>query len=412
MPEVAERIGMSQRERDRLVVLRSVIDDGRRQVEAARHLGLSTRQVRRLQRRLKDHGDRAVVHKLRGRPSNNARDAALRQRVLLLYRSDYGGDYGPTLLAEKLLEQHGIVLSAETLRLWLLAAGLWQRKRKRDTRRRRARRACFGELLQADGSHHDWLEGRGEGQIVLLAMIDDATSRVLARFYEAETTEAYFDLLGRYIRRHGRPLALYSDRIGIFRTEPAKRPTERDYQPQAARALEELNVRLIMARSPQAKGRVERLFNTAQDRWVKELREARAATIEQANAVLDAKLLPQFNRRFTVKPSAAADAHLPSPPAAELAGILCEQHERTVGNDYTVRFENRVLQIPPPALPGLRGGKVTVEKRAGGEVRLRFKAQYLRYEVLASPPPPPPPRPAAAAGHFNIAGVADSSTLV
>jgi hypothetical protein len=396
-------MAMSQRERDRLVMVKSVIDKQRTQVEAARLMGLSARQVRRLQRRLEVDGDRAVVHQLRGRPSNNAVDATVKHKVLSLYRSEYGGDYGPTLLSEKLVEQHQIGLSPETLRHWLLEAGLWQRKRKRDQhRRRRARRSCFGELLQLDGSHHRWLEDRGP-QLVLLAFIDDATSRLMARFYPAETTAAYFDLMGRYVARYGRPIAVYSDRAGIFRTERSKRATEQEFCPQFTRALDDLDVRLIMAQSPQAKGRVERLFGTLQDRWVKELREAKVSTIEQANDLLEKKLIAQFNGRFTVRASSASDAHRAAPLASELSAILCEHHERTVGNDYTVRFANQVMQIAPPALPGLRGGRVRVERRLDGELKLRFKDRYLAFEPR---PPATPARPTA-----ELASPADNSIL-
>jgi len=401
---------MSQRDRDRLVIVRSVNEKVRSQVEAAELLGLSTRQVRRLQRRVDQEQDAGVIHKLRGRASNNASALELKDRVLRLYRSDYGGDYGPTLFAEKLLEKHKIVLCPETLRHWLLKAGLWQRKRRRDPhRRRRERRACVGELVQADGSHHAWLEGRGP-RLVLCAMIDDATSRLHARFYEAETTEAYFDLLGRYVRAWGRPVALYSDRSSIFRTERSTRATEEDYCPQFTRALDQLDVRLIMARSPQAKGRVERLFGTLQDRWVKELREANACTIEQANAAVERKLLEQFNARFTVAARRGVDAHRPAPLEVELESILCEHHERKVANDYTVRFKSQVLQLSPPALAGLRGGVVRIERAFDGAVRVRFKGQTLPWTAATSPVLRRPAR-RRRTGQFNLAELPDTSTL-
>ena len=414
MLEVQEWMEMSQRERDRLVVIRSVNDGKRSQVEAARVLGISTRQVRRLQRRVTKEKDSGVIHKLRGRPSNNAASQEVKKKVLSLYREDYGGDYGPTLFGEKLAEQHGIHLCPETLRHWLLGAGLWQRKRRRDPhRRRRERRACFGELLQVDGSHHPWLEDRGP-RIVLCAMIDDATSRIYARFYPAETTEAYFDLLGRYVQAYGRPVALYSDQASIFRTERQKRETDFDKVPQFARALEQLDMRLILARSPQAKGRVERLFGTVQDRWVKELREAKACTIEQANALLERKLLKQFNERFAIKARGDGDAHRASPEPSVLSSILCEHHERVVANDYTVRFRTLVIQILPPALPGLRGGTVTIEAYANG-LKLRFKEQYLPWSPASRPPAPKSRRARrnlGAGGQSNFAELADSSTLV
>jgi len=209
-----DRIEMSQKERDHLKVLHSVLDGQRTQVEAARLLRLSTRQVRRLQRRLQKQGDTALVHGLRGRPSNRRLDPKAKQRVLRAYRKDFA-DFGPTLASEKLAER-GLAVSLDTLRRWLLAEGLWQRRRRRDPHRsRRPRRACFGELVQIDASIHDWLEGRGE-QLVLITMIDDATNRLLARFYPAGTVEAHLDLVGRWLRQHGWPLALYSDRHSIF----------------------------------------------------------------------------------------------------------------------------------------------------------------------------------------------------
>jgi len=290
-----DRIEMSQRDRDRLKVMASVLQGKRLQREAARLLGLSVRQVRRIQRRLEKQGDQAVTHRLRGRPSNARRDPAFRRELVKLYCKDYS-DFGPTLAAEKLGER-GFPVAVRTLREWLLAEGLWQRKRKRDKhRRRRPRRECFGELVQADGSHHDWLEARGE-RMVLVGMIDDASSKVVARFYPAETTEAYMDLLGRYLRKHRRMLAMYVDRDSIFRAEEHD---PRDPQPvltQFSRALEELGIELILAYSPQAKGRIERFFQTAQDRLLKELRLAGASTIKEANEVLDKTFLPQFNRR-------------------------------------------------------------------------------------------------------------------
>ena len=267
----SEWLEMSQRDRDRLKVLHGVIRKERLQKEAARLLRLSVRQVRRLLRRLKESGDRGLIHRLRGRSGNRKLPAELRQRVLAECQRCYQ-DFGPTLASEKLAEQ-GLRVSPDTLRRWLLAAGLWEGKRKRDQhRQRRPRRECFGELVQMDTSIHDWLEGRGES-MVLIAMIDDATGRVEAGFYPGETLPSHFDLLGHYLRKHGRPLAVYADRDSIFEAHSKGRP---DYsgQTQFGRALEELGIERITAYSPQAKGRVERFFGTAQDRFVKELRLA------------------------------------------------------------------------------------------------------------------------------------------
>lgn len=388
-----DRIDMSQRERDRLKVVHSVLDGQRTQAEAARLLRLSTRQVRRLQRRLRQDGDAALVHGLRGKPSNRRLDPKAKQQVLRAYRKHFA-DFGPTLASEKLAER-GWVVSPDTLRRWLLAEGLWQRRRRRDPHRsRRPRRACFGELVQVDASVHDWLEGRGE-PLVLIALIDDATNRLLARFYPAGTVEAHLDLLGRWLRLHGRPLALYSDRHSIFEPQDKGRAVVVGLT-QFGRALEELDIELIRAHSPQAKGRVERSFGTAQDRWVKELRLAGVTTGDQANALLEERLLPQWQQRFTVPPGQSRDAHRALGTKHNLTAILSIQERRVVANDYTIRFQNRIYQLDKPVWPGERGGQVVVELRLDGTMAIRLGNRYLNYhevgargEALGVPPPDP-----------------------
>jgi len=387
-----DRIPMSQKERDALTVLRSVQGGQRTQAEAARLLGLCARQVRRLLRKLEAQGDGGLVHGLRGQPSNHQADPALRRAALAAYRARYA-DFGPTFAAEKLAGE-GLAVGPQTLRRWLIAEGLWQRRRRRDPHRsRRPRRACFGELVQMDASEHDWLEGRGE-EVVLIGMIDDATSRILARFYPAGTTEAHMDLLGRWLRRFGRPVALYTDRHSIFEPQDKGRALP-GAETQFGRALRELGVELIRAHSPQAKGRVERSFGTAQDRWVKELRLAGAASLAQANAVLG-RLLPGHNRRFVKPARCAADAHRPLGPGHDLAAILSIQEGRVVSNDYTIRFRNRFYQLLPPVHAGERGGRVVIESRLDGGMAIRFRGQYLKYREVAAgtaggrcPPGPP-----------------------
>ena len=386
-----DRIEMSQRERDRLKVMAPVLEGRRKQAEAARLLKRTVRQVRRIQRRLEAEGDVGVVHRLRGRASNRRTNGKLRGQVLARYRERYMG-FGPTLAAEK-LSAEGWTVSDETLRNWLLAEGLWERKRRRDKHRsRRQRRECFGELVQADGSHHDWLEGRGP-RMALLVMIDDATSKTVARFYPAEDTQGYMELLRRYLRKHGRMVAIYADHDSVFF---AKDSEGKPVLTQFGRALKELGIDLIPAGSPQAKGRVERFNGTAQDRLVKELRLAGARTIQEANGVLDRVFLPEFNRRFTVKPSSRNNAHRRMHSSMNLAGILSYQERRKVANDYTIRLDNRIYQLLPPALPGLRGGRVTIEKRLDESLHIRFKGQYLKYKALPEPKSsgalPPNPR--------------------
>jgi transposase len=388
-----DRIEMSLRERDVLKVMSTVLEGRRTQKEAARLLQRSVRQVRRLRRRLEREGDAAVIHGLRGRPSNRRLGEELRREVLRIYRREYG-DFGPTLASEK-LSQRGLEVSRSTLHRWLVEAGLWKGRRRRAKHRsRRPRRACFGEMVQADGSVHEWLEGRGEA-MTLLVLIDDATSKTVAKFHPAETTEGYMELLKTYLRKHGRMVSLYADRHSIFQAPP-KFEGEPAEPTQFARALAELGIELIPAHSPQAKGRVERFNGTAQDRLVKELRLAGACTIDEANGVLKETFLPWFNRWCTVKPASATDAHRRLYPTMNLAAILSHQDQRTVANDYTIRYHGQTWQLPPPALPGLRGGKVTVERRLDGTTHVRFKGKYLKYEpvigedkALGAPPPDP-----------------------
>ena len=375
-----DRIAMSQRERDLLKVMGPVLQGQRTQVEAAGLAKLSVRQIRRLQRKLEKHGDAALVHGLRGKPSNHRFEHAFRRQVLAAYRQQFAG-FGPTFACEKLAEL-SLIVSPDTLRRWLLDEGLWQRQRRRESHRsRRPRRACFGELVQMDASIHGWLEGRGE-RLVLLNMIDDATGRVMARFYREGTVEAHLDLLGRWLRKYGRPLALYTDRHSIFEPQDKGRALPNGTT-QFGRAVKELDIELIRARSPQAKGRVERSFGTAQDRWVKELRLAKAGTLDEANAVLD-RVVPDHNRRFVKPAHDCNDAHRALGSVFNLAAILSLQEERVVANDYTIRFQNRFYQLLPPIYSGERGGRVVVETRLDGTMAIRFQKHYLKYEPLAA----------------------------
>ena len=275
-----EIITMSRRDRDVLKVMSLVLEGNRTQEEAGRLLGLSVRQVRRVQRRLERKGDVGVVHRLRGKPSNARLEPSVRKKALAMYRRELAG-FHPKHAWEKLSEA-GLKLSARTLHLWLVAEGLWKPVRQVEPhRRRRERKACFGEMVQADASEHDWLEGRGP-RLELVGLIDDATGRIFVRFHEGETTGAYMDLLSRYIQKFGRPLIWYSDRAGIFRAEEkvAGHDGKQSVPTQFSRALSELDVRMILANSPQAKGRVERLWGTLQKRWTSEFRRAKITTME------------------------------------------------------------------------------------------------------------------------------------
>jgi hypothetical protein len=395
-----DRITMSQHERDVLKVVQSVMDGKRSQAEAARLLDMSVRHVRRLGKRLQEEGDGALVHGLRGRPSNRRLDEDLRAKVLKTYRTCYR-DFGPTLASEKLATQ-GLKVSVETLRQWLLTEGLWKRQRRRDVHRsRRARRQCFGEMIQMDASLHDWLEGRGE-EMVLVTMIDDATSRIEAGFYEGETVEAYMDLTERWLRRHGRPRALYTDKDSVFQWQSRGRAAEG--LTQFGRALEELDIELILAHSPQAKGRIERFFGTAQDRWVKELRLAKVMTRAAANELVRGTLVPQYNRRFAVQAADGADAHRALGPHYLLPGILSVQTKRVVTNDYTIRLHNRWYQLHKPALPGLRGGQVIVERRRNGIMAIRYRDSYLKYHEITATAKPRHEPPGGSGAASSAAG--------
>jgi len=378
---------MSSVERDRLKVLSQVESGQLTREDASRLLGMSGRQLRRLERRYEAEGDVGVIHRLRGRASNRRIPDAERLLTVQLLRERYPG-FGPTLASEKLGEEHGIKLSRETVRQIQIQADLWRPRRRRvRARRRRERRLCFGELVQMDTSEHNWFEGRGES-CVLIAMIDDATSRVLLRFFPSDTTESNMAMLREWFERYGRPLAIYADKASHF---VVNRPTGVDEElsgteaeTQIGRALRELDIEYIAAHSPQAKGRVERLFGTCQDRLVKELRLRGVGTMAEANEFLDKVFLPMWQRRFTQPAVAPGDAHR-SRKGFDLAAILSHQETRTVQNDYTVQYKNQHYQIARRSIGGgLRNSKVTVEERLDGTVRLRWRGKYLRHEGVKS----------------------------
>lgn len=373
---------MSAREMDRVAVVRKVLSKRLLQREAAIQLGLSVRQVQRLVRAYRDTGDAGLVSRRRGRRPNNALDAALRREVMGWVGKRYA-DFGPTLACEKLTEVHGYRLSVETLRQWMIAEGLWKAKSRRRARihQRRVRRACFGELVQLDGSPHAWFEDRG-ARCTLIVFIDDATSRLLyLRFVEAETTQAYMEALGVYLGRYGRPVALYSDRHSIFRINHGRQENK---VTQFTRAVKTLDIEPIQANSPQAKGRVERANQTLQDRLVKELRLAGIDGMEQGNAFLPA-FMADYNRRFAVAPRSAEDAHRAVlHEAGELDLILRRHAQRKLSKNLTFQYHNREYQITGQGKGyRLRGASVTVCDAFGGEVSVLCKGRPLTFRVLA-----------------------------
>jgi len=373
---------MSQKDRDRLKVLHEVQKGHLTQKQAGMQLKLSERWVRDLVKRLGKEGDGGILHRLRGRASKRRIAEAVREKAVRLLKREYR-DFGPTLATEYLAEKHQVKMSRETLRKLLMEAGVWKRKRRRveEVHVWRARRACWGELVQWDSSDHDWLEGRGP-RLWLVAMIDDATSRVLARFAEHDTTEENFHLLWKYLKGWGRPVEFYTDKDSMFTVNRPLREAEDEAWPEAltqiGRALRELGIGWIAAHSPQAKGRVERFFGTAQDRLVKGLRKAGVRALEEANRYLELEYLPQWGSRFTREPANPADAHRPLGAEQDLAAILSHVEERVVANDYTIRYNNKQYQITRTDIrPGLRGAAVRVEERGDRSVWVRFRDRYL-----------------------------------
>jgi len=389
-----EMLTVSQRERDRLAVLRQVRDGLVRPGRGAELIGLTPRQFRRLRRAWDVHGDAAVIHGLRGRRSNRAGAAEVRERALARAREPVFRGFGPTLLAEHLSIDHKIgPLASTTLRRWMIEDGIWKVERSRPRHRKaRPRRAAFGELIQWDSSEHAWFEDRVPGRFTLIQMHDDATNRLLmARFVLRDDGASNRQIAIDYLRRYGRPVAFYTDKAGHFGqwTRPVSRIPlhERDVQRTESiicRALAELNVALILAHSPQAKGRIERNFGTSQDRLVKELRVAGISTLAEGNRFLEEVYIAYWNERFAVEPAERRDAHRRLSKRADLDALFAETWTRTVGRDFTVRFRNRRLQIPKDQARGIRPGhKLTVECRLDGSTHYRFNRRYL--ELVPAP---------------------------
>ncbi len=365
---------MTQADRDRLVTLRKAKKRLITQRQAAEELGLSVRQVKRLLYELKKRGDRAVIHGLRGKPSNQRISKSVEEEGIQILSADLYKGFGPTLAAEYLADKHDIEVSKETLRQWMIRAKLWRAKEQkvRAVHVWRPRRSRFGELVQWDTSEHDWLEGRGE-KLYLIAMIDDATSRLFARFVRHDTTEQNMRLLWSYLEKFGRPLAFYTDKASIFRTAEKRKRDEPgvDQDPvempptQIGRAMQELGIAWIAAHTPQAKGRVERNFGTAQDRLVKGLRVAGVKTIEQANQYLEETYLVWWERELTVEAAHSDDAHRPLDKSHRLEASLSHVETRQVRNDYTIPLDAELYQIRRQAVvSGLRKASVRVEKKA------------------------------------------------
>lgn len=374
-----ELVTLTTKEVRRLEVVQALHTGTLRQAEAARILDLSVRQVKRLVRRYRGDGAAALASARRGRTPNNALDPVFKQRVLDLYRAQYD-DFGPTFAAEKLRERDGVNLSRETLRQWLIAEGLWKpAKRRARPRPPRARRQCFGELVQIDGSLHNWFEQRGARCTLLLA-IDDATGNVgAALFAKAETTNNYFLLFEQYFNAFGLPEAFYSDRHSIFRINT---PLQEERETQVARAVRELDIELICANSPQAKGRIERANRTFQDRLVKELRLRGISDMDAANTFLP-QFLQEHNQKFAKPPALGFDAHR-SVEGVNLERILCQRAERTLTKNLTFQIGDRIYAITEEnARNSLRiGVRVQLHLQRDGRLTITHNGRELAYHLV------------------------------
>ena len=393
---------MTQADRDRLVTLKKAKKKVITQREAAEELGVSIRHVKRLLYALKKRGDKAVIHGLRGKPSNRRIPEATEKEAVKTLSAGIYQDFGPKLASEYLRKKHGIEASKETVRQWMMRGKLWRAKAEKvkEVHAWRPRRSRFGELVQWDTSEHDWLEGRGE-KLYLIAMIDDATSRLFAGFVRHDSTEENMKLLRSYLEKFGRPIAFYTDKASLFQTAEKRKRDEPGVEKDAVempptqigRGLRELGITWIAAHSPQAKGRVERNFKTAQDRLVKGLRVAAVKTIEQANQYLQEDYLAWWNQELTVEPANADDAHRPLDQSHNLAASLSHVETRQVRNDYTLPWDGELYQIEPRAVvSGLRRANVRVEQRLDGALAVRYGEKYLpvtRCEAAAKKAPAP-----------------------
>jgi transposase len=368
---------MSQKEAQRLVVIEQVLQGKLGQAQAAASLGLSVRQIKRLCRQLRQQGPAGLISQRRGVPSNRRIEGTVREHFMDIVRQRYA-DFGPQLAHEYLVREHGLTHSVETLRGWMQTSGLWQAHRRRAVvvHSPRARRPCVGELVQIDGSHHDWFEGRGR-RCCLIAFIDDATSRVqAAHLCEAETTQDYLMLLRQYVQAHGVPAALYSDRHSIFTKHDPEDATPTQFE----RALLQLDIESICAHSPQAKGRVERLFQTLQDRLVKAMRLHGISSTRQANVWLPG-YLAEHNERFAVAAALVHDAHRPwVGSAAQLARICALHHQRHLSSQLSCQFEGDVMQIEAGQRGAPRGrARVDIVQHADGKLEVMYHGQVLRH---------------------------------
>jgi helix-turn-helix protein len=403
------RTQMSKRELGRVEVMARVRSKQLRVVDAGELLRLSYRQTKRLWKRYREEGAGGLKHRSAGRRSNRAYGEKFQRQVLGLVRAKYSGAvgerFGPTLTAEHLESEDGLEVDAETLRRWMLGAGLWSRERRRRRhRRRRERKEHFGELVQMDGSFHAWLEGRGpEG--CLIDLVDDATNTTLARLGEQETIWAVVEALRAWIKRYGVPLALYVDWKNLYKRAATAKERLRGEEPitQFGRMCAKLGIELIAASSPQAKGRVERIHGTHQDRLVKKLRRQKSQTHAEANAYLESEYLPEHNRRFARAARRPEDYHRRAPREAELDKIFRLESVRTISDDWVVRYANRFFQLEAQSQHYAPAkAQVVVREAQDGSLAIEYRGQGLRWQEIE----PPRGEQPAALDPTRVAGVA------
>ena len=390
---------MSTRELKRAGVLARVKAATLSLASAATLMEVSYRQAKRLYRRYRQDGAAGLKHRSAGCASNRAATAKIRERTLRLVRDKYGGEvderFGPTLAAEHLASEDGLTVDHETLRRWMLAAGLWSRARKRcPHRRRRERKAHFGELVQLDGSFHDWFEGRGP-QSCLLTLVDDATSQTHGGFSAQETIWAAVTVLRGWIAAYGIPKALYTDWKNVYVRQPTEeeRLTETEPLTQFGRMCAQLGIRIIPASSPQAKGRIERNHGTHQDRLVKKLRRRGIGDAAAANAFLEAEYWPEHNRRFAQSPASPDDFHVTIPRGVRLEAVFRLEEKRTVSNDWVVRYDNRLFQLERQSHRPPARGTVIVCEDADGHIEIRYRGRGMQCREI--PPEMAVVKPAA-----------------
>jgi len=375
---------MSLKEIKRLQIIQKVLEKEINQQEAAAILRISDRQVRRVVKRVRKEGAKGIVHRMRGRKGNRRINQKIRYQVIGIYRKVYEG-FGPRLASEKLLEREKIKVNEETLRLWLIEEGLWKKQKGQKEKKRswRSRKDHYGAMIQMDGSHHHWLERRGH-KLVLMGYIDDATGRAYGRFYDYEGTQPAFDSLKGYVKKNGIPKSIYLDKHSTYKINKAQRYKEwpfRDEEEltQFARGCQQLGIELIYAHSPQAKGRIERLFETFQDRLVKELRLEKVKTLKEANQALQ-YYLPKFNQRFSVAAKQPGNLHRPI-VGIDLKEILSVQREHVLRNDRTFVHQKQWYQV----MDRTRANKIMVHEYLNGRMAVKYGKNRLTYKPIEGP---------------------------